>query len=70
MVEFPLEDITIAQYWGIVNTYQYSDGTAKTPPYGYNVLGYRCASSCLQVLNDNGVVSEGRTKYGNCTSSN
>jgi RHS repeat-associated protein len=65
MVEFPLKDITIAQYWGIVNTYQYSDGTAKTPPYGYNVLGYRCASSCLQVLNDNGVVSEGRTKYGN-----
>lgn len=59
MVEFPL-DLTIDQYWGVVNNYPeikgQKDGSEKVAPYKYSFWGYRCASSLLRVADENGIV--------------
>ncbi|MCR6637786.1 MAG: hypothetical protein NVV82_01995 [Sporocytophaga sp.] len=57
MVEFPL-DLTIDQYWGIVNNYIDDNGKLKTPEYKYLWYGYRCASTLLRVASENGIVDE------------
>ena len=59
MVEFPL-DLTIDQYWGVVNNYPKTNGekfgSQKVAPYNYRTFGYRCASSLLRVADENGIV--------------
>ena len=78
-VSFPLKDISLDQYWGIVDTYIDKDkfdanggknpteagfvSFLKYPGYDYRPLfGYRCASSCLRVLNDNKIIQDTELK--------